>query len=982
MEHKFSARRQWVKAASMSLILGSGSLATAQSAEPKAEPSDAELEEVIVYGIRASLESALEAKRARSNLTEIINADDIGKLPDENLAEVLENIPGVQITRSAGIGDSVSIRGSDQNRIEINGRTSTPSGDARGGISFSDLPAELVRQLVVVKVPTADMVEGSLGGTINVNMYRGLKLKKPLRMIKLTSEYADNADQWNQDITATIGDNMSTEYGDFGAIVTLTHRDKIVREDALRSSQGVTQGHNGNGASQIDFNGDGLGDAYYKPGYSSLQVDRSRRKNTAFQGSLEWRPKEALKLFAEGTYTDFAQQNLGKVAAFGAAESDLELDGAADGTFGLADVAGFTVPVMTSGIIGGGIRNGQVDLPSQTASPDDGMRLRTNNKTGNRDTQSYVAALGGEWERNNVRVDFEVSSSGSKNAQNNLNAVWQFNDINEDGATVHGAEYTRIPIQYDIRGGFFSYGPVQGRDPDLLKNLADPRYYSLFIARDTDQYFDNDSTEGKVDITWNLDDELPVWWTSIKTGVRVSQRSIKRNRESRFTGNYPGVSGEDLKEYGDLGPGDFFAFNEGGSYLDNWFSLDPLAIAGNRAEVREALTLCEDNTDACNSNTDDPTQTFTVEEDTAALYFRADFETLFFGLPLSGNLGIRGVETVQHTFGSIIGEVDGLEVQQPIDIRETYTEWLPSASLVFLPAEDFQIRLGFAQILRRPDFSQLSPTVRLPLNENPVTVGNPELKPTTADQYDLTAEYYFRKGSVFSLGYYYKDLDGVVANQTSFARDYCNSQAGNTNAGDEELSQDFGCTTAWGAPGILVGRITPVNLPGGNIEGLEFSFQHSFRGLPSPYNGLGVVASYAYQKGSRDYLFKTPNFLREDGEFQEFPVNFRKLSENSYNFTVFYEKYGFNARLRYTFRDHFLVNEAIDVANGQPLYQDDRGQLNASMSYRINKMFTVRFNGVNLTKSRKVQPAVFASGPIGRMFDTDRRLALGITARF
>ena len=206
----------------MSLILGSGSLATAQSAEPKAEPSDAELEEVIVYGIRASLESALEAKRARSNLTEIINADDIGKLPDENLAEVLENIPGVQITRSAGIGDSVSIRGSDQNRIEINGRTSTPSGDARGGISFSDLPAELVRQLVVVKVPTADMVEGSLGGTINVNMYRGLKLKKPLRMIKLTSEYADNADQWNQDITATIGDNMSTEYGDFGAIVTLT----------------------------------------------------------------------------------------------------------------------------------------------------------------------------------------------------------------------------------------------------------------------------------------------------------------------------------------------------------------------------------------------------------------------------------------------------------------------------------------------------------------------------------------------------------------------------------------------------------------------------------------------------------------------------------------------------------------------------------------------------------------------------------------
>ena len=92
----------------------------------------------------------------------MINADDIGKLPDENIAEVLENIPGVQIDRSGGIGSSVSVRGSSQNRVEINGRSTTPSKDARGGISFSDLPSTLVRSLNVVKVPTADMVEGSL----------------------------------------------------------------------------------------------------------------------------------------------------------------------------------------------------------------------------------------------------------------------------------------------------------------------------------------------------------------------------------------------------------------------------------------------------------------------------------------------------------------------------------------------------------------------------------------------------------------------------------------------------------------------------------------------------------------------------------------------------------------------------------------------------------------------------------------------------
>ena len=170
--------------------------AFATSAEEKTDNKI--VDEVIVTGIRASLESALEAKRALSNLTEIINADDVGKLPDENIAEVLENIPGVQIDRSAGIGSSVSVRGSSQNRVEINGRSTTPAEDARGGISFSDLPSTLVRSLNVVKVPTADMVEGSLGGTVNVKTYRGLKLKKPLRVVRVNSEYAQNADKWNE----------------------------------------------------------------------------------------------------------------------------------------------------------------------------------------------------------------------------------------------------------------------------------------------------------------------------------------------------------------------------------------------------------------------------------------------------------------------------------------------------------------------------------------------------------------------------------------------------------------------------------------------------------------------------------------------------------------------------------------------------------------------------------------------------------------
>ena len=103
-----------------------------------------------------------------------------------------------------------------------------------------------------------------------------------------------------------------------------------------------------------------------------------------------------------------------------------------------------------------------------------------------------------------------------------------------------------------------------------------------------------------------------------------------------------------------------------------------------------------------------------------------------------------------------------------------------------------------------------------------------------------------------------------------------------------------------------------------------------------------------------------------------------RLSENSYNFTAFYEKPKWSARFRYTYRDVFLVSESTDISNGFPLYSDDRGQLNASLSFNINEKTALTFSGVNLLKDRTVQPGVFANGPIARMMDSDRRVTMGV----
>jgi TonB-dependent receptor len=334
------------------------------------------------------------------------------------------------------------------------------------------------------------------------------------------------------------------------------------------------------------------------------------------------------------------------------------------------------------------------------------------------------------------------------------------------------------------------------------------------------------------------------------------------------------------------------------------------------------------------------------------------------------------VNTEQDAAGN---EVLSDGVLRNVSESQDYTNVLPSLSLVLSPTDDIQIRFGAAKIMRRPSFGDLSPTVQYPLNAaQSVTVGDPTLEPTTAKQFDLAIEYYPRKGSVVSLGFYHKELDGVIGRETIF-RGVCNPRAVDANANDPILA--IPTCTVGGEAGILVNRISPVNLPGGEIDGVEIAFQHYFRNLPKPFNGLGIIANYAYQDGSRDQTFSSPAAISSDGSRQELPLNFVGLSESSYNFTAFYEKPKWSARLRYTYRDVFLVSEATDVSNGLPLYTDDRGQLNGSMSYKLNDTVALTLSGVNLLKDRSVQPAVFQDGPIARMKDADRRITIGLRAK-
>ncbi len=183
------------------------------------------LEVVVVTGIRSSLAAAIDTKRDADNLVEAIYAEDIGKLPDQNLAEVLENITGIQITREAGVGTGVQIRGTNANRTEINGVSTASSGTGRTGISFEDVPSAMIAAVEVTKAPESKTIEGSVGGTINLKTRRPLELQEPLIAVRAQGEHSSLSSDSNitPRLFGTWGDNWTTKHGDFGVILSASY---------------------------------------------------------------------------------------------------------------------------------------------------------------------------------------------------------------------------------------------------------------------------------------------------------------------------------------------------------------------------------------------------------------------------------------------------------------------------------------------------------------------------------------------------------------------------------------------------------------------------------------------------------------------------------------------------------------------------------------------------------------------------------------
>jgi len=980
--------------------------AFAQSADPGQDTAGAatEVDEIIVTGIRASLQNALSQKRNADNLVEVIEAEDIGKLPDQNLAEVLENVTGIQITREAGVGRGVQIRGTDANRVEINGVSTVGSGSGRSGISFDDLAASMISSVQVIKVPEAKTIEGSVGGTINLRTIRPLDLKEPLIAFRAQSEYSDLSDTLTPRYSGTMGKRWDTDFGEFGLVGSFSYAEQDVAAFRPRVDRDAVVTPNSGRASAEAF-------PFLRIQFFNQDLDNFEYETKNFSGSAEWKPRDNLKFYFDMTLNDQQRAEQSSTVQISTVSDNGVVDNTTNTSFETVNLGKVQGPNGTINL--GSVQAVQSGVILPRTNGNLAPYLRTTSDTGSRLTESQVFALGGEWHHDRLSLSGQASLSTSDSVLPSFNTTLEF--VNPNGPQpVQGVSLANgVPIEFDLRGGTLQFGIAQGQaSTPTAAQLLDPANYRLQQVAQGRSVRENEEKAFRLDASYATDGILP-FITSIDAGLRWNETSALNDNVTGTT-NFTNVTSSFFRPSGDrfsdlliAGPNNFNAADDRRLYFSDFLIIDGArafrdpagTLAGLNAAIAASNAANGSNIPLIGTPTSQASAFFEIIEDTSTAYLQANFDTEAFGVPMRGNAGVRYVSTDLSSVGNTIAS-GGISTREVHDT--SYEFWLPRFNLVAEPREDVIVRAGVARDIRRPDFNRLSSSVTFATSENTaVNRGNPDLQPETVLSFDLSAEYYFAPSSLISLGVFHKVRDNLFATVTESPPD-------NAVNGVVNRSRDPSCPGGGvynpiaiinvnhpdkGQSGICVPLTSTFNVDGETTQtGIEAAFQYDLSQWEDRLgwmSGFGFIGNFTYQKtGGNVASYRTIGLTRNttrDLGFDPLPqdlVELENLSKYSYNATLFYERGGLSARMRYTWRSDFINTEAFTSAFDVPRVSDDRGQLNASVNYEFNRWATIGIEAINLTREDANEYCINDDALLCYNGLTDRRIVAGLSVRF
>ncbi len=963
-------------------ISASALLATTLFFSVAANAQDEAIEEVVVKGIRGSLAGALNQKRNSDKLVEVVIAEDIGKLPDQNLAEVLENVTGIQITRTAGVGTGVQIRGTGANRVEINGVSTVGSGSGRSGIDFEDVNASIISSVEVTKSPDAKTIEGSVGGTVNLKTIRPLELTEVLGSVRLQGEDSSFSTESIQPrISGAFGDNWSTDVGDFGFVISGSYTEQ--ESVSFRPRTDRDNIASPPGANPAEF----LGIQFLVQEQENFDYETLNLATT-----LEWAPSDNLKFHLDTIIN----------------EQERSQDSYRLQASGVSSLRNISIPTAFE-TINFGVGPGsfpaalQGFLEPDLANDDDDPNLRFSSDTGSRVTDSAIIALGGEWQMDRWTVSAELSHTSSETTNPNLSTTLNFMNPGcpQDGTSNDNC----VPFVYDLSGGSLSWG-VNFDSPfaPTVADLTNPANVVLDQVQVDRNVRDNKEDAFRVDVTYDLD-----WQsiTSVDFGFRYNEASSRffdvGDRIGGFSQLVDSPNGLLFEELLVRGPDNYGDADGRNLFIRNFLLIDPDRAFSDPEGTINILQNAVIQHDPASPDilnlTSSQNAFFDVSEETTALYAQASFEAGIF----RGNVGFRYLETDIDSIGFGPEDANGNRSLQTT--TGSYDFILPRLNIIAQPREDVLIRFGYGSDIRRPNFNNLATGFTFDPSENAVVgLGNPGLEPEEVDSIDLSVEWYFAPGAIASVGYFTKDRTNIfgidfegallIADPNSvsgFSRETDPSCPGGGIFNPDVIPNVLGDPNTMG---LCVDVTRPGNDPDTTTQsGFELAFQYDlaeFEDRLGWASGFGAIVNYTKQDFSGGSVVDTTSgrglAVLGDVSIARGLLDF---SEDAYNITLYYEKYDISARMRYTWREGFRTQDFGGGANTSgsstfsfPVNTLDRGQLNASIGYAINDNFSVGIEAVNLTEERIDQHCVSESGPLCFVGFPDRRVTFGGSYRF
>jgi TonB-dependent receptor len=858
-----------------------GGAAHAADVAPAADASADAVDAVVVHGFRKSLGAARALKKDSAIVADTIVAEDMAKFPDLNLAESLQRLPGVAINREGGEGRRVSLRGlgPDFTRVQLNGmevlgNVDSPM-DSRGQTSrdrafdFNIFASELFSKIDVRKSFSAEQDEGGMAGTV------GLYTAKPFEYgdQKAALSLQGGTNSATKDFQPRGAAMFSKNWNDkFGVLVSVAYSKRKTEEQGYNTYAAPTTkalAANVVNLSAADQAKALNGELIFQRG-NRLTVWGSDQERLGVTTALQWRPVENVTLTLDALHGKFTNDR---------SENSLA-----------------TRATLNSTILGAATpHSGALVSPPPVLNS---IIYDQYNSVVYADVSNTVFAT--ETRRQQTKNTFD---------QLVLTGEWKVSDkLTLDG---HIGQETS---DYDIP-------------------ISDKFYTEAFGGLITDYRGDTGHNTYK----WNTTD--PNNYRAHEIDFSATYQSTKL-KNAEFNGAY--AFNDDVVLKGGLS---YRGFTNSG-YTQATDDLNKTAWEKGTLDdtVTAYYKVFDQHDDQSWVNVDwdkalahygvtrtlgAPKSIYEVEENTTAGYLQLDWKTSLLGKPLRGNAGLRSYSTELTSSGTMA--VKG--VNTPSTTEKKYSGVLPAFNAVLEVSDQFQVRVAAAQNINRPSLAAYAMNGTISVDGANVTVstGNPNLEPYTSDEFDLAAEWYFGSVGMLTAGVFHKNIDGLVASQTTTNVSYAS-----TGLAEGLYPGVTGSTN-------VASYTRSVNLNNAKLTGLELSAQSDFFFLPGPFKNLGVVANVTFIDS------ETTNLV--NGKNQKGAIY--GMSDLNHNVTLYYETAKWGARVSSNYRSDYTIDSGGFNAT---TYVD------AAAFYQLTPRIRLSLDAVNLSDEREEQVNSYNNG--------------------